>query len=325
MKICIFPFRFHCKLSIMSANVTLTCSTNTSFLYNKDSRINYIFLIISTTLLALLIVILNSLFLFIMQRSKNRLLLSDKLLMMLAVTDLLSGVITLPLFAYTVYYYTQQKLTCKVADFNRIAGYTLSSMSVMSITFIVMDVYIAVLHPFFYQRHVQSNKTIVLLLGTWMFWLLFCIIAEWTLTWKIFTTCAGVVIVIMLICLTFWVIKLHIIIRKISCKNQLEKNPMVKVSKSLKMAVTVLGMYSFCYLPIAALNVRNGIKKNSSTVRTYALLWCQFIALSNSFWNTLVYYFRLRKVRRELIRLLCGRTPERRTPSTSAAVINTIL
>ena len=317
---------YHDHLSCYSEiELVLTASTKTHFL------------VIGTLYVAgsLLAVTFNALFLTAMKRNRTLHKLSNYLLVCLSVFDLAAGLAVLPAAAVVLYgrgFFTR---FCAIERYTQSLGYALASMSFVTIFTITLEEYIAITNPFFHQSNVNFKRIFVFMSVSWIVMAVACVIC-WpnSALWIYFQSATGLIILVTYGTVVFCYTRIFAIARKTqrkiraSCimalpphsrsvshsrKPSLRRKslfssrqssmPNNNRNKAVITSFTIILAFSVSYLPMSVFSLKRMIWRVSPLEQTVAYEWVQLIALYSSVVSPLVYYWRLREVRRELCKI----------------------
>ena len=90
------------------------------------------------------------------------------LLANLSVTDMLTGFLTLPVFAVFYILASQGQIHCQLYTVLRYFSYCFATMSYISLLFIWTERYFAIFHPYFHARWVHKSLVVKLLIIQWI-------------------------------------------------------------------------------------------------------------------------------------------------------------
>ncbi|XP_066915696.1 melatonin receptor type 1B-B-like [Clytia hemisphaerica] len=299
--------------NVENTHQDLSCYQNIYLEYNENTR-KHLFVLGSLYILgSILAITFNLLFLIAMKR--NRLLhkLSNYLLVCMSIFDLTGGLTVLPAGATILIgrgYYTK---FCQLEQYTQSVGYTLVSMSFITIFTITLEQYIAICYPFFHQNNVKFRKLLVPMTTSWTLMAIACIIC-WhnSASWIYFQSIAGLIIIVTYITVVFCYTRLYLIATKmrrkitIGSRNSQENHRPTRrhTNKAIITSFSIIFAFSISYIPISIFSLKKMISKVTHFEQTVVYEWVQLIALYSSVVSPLVYYWRLREVRRELFKIL---------------------
>ncbi|XP_066920123.1 melanocortin receptor 5-like [Clytia hemisphaerica] len=281
--------------------------------FNERSKTNFRILAIFALFTITATILLNGLVVIAMVTSKQyRKLPSHALLLVLAVCDLLIGVISLPPYDVHMWLVSNGNLNCQLSKFVKLSGYSMSSLTVLTIAVISVELYLAIVRPFLYEHVYNRKYYLVLLVSVWCLFLASHMVFLYIFPedWRLFKRYIAPVI---LISVFMVIIMFHSLIYSElkRLKRQTTTNPTFRSGqrahkKAFLMTTSIIVVFAMCYLPIAIVMLYEHIKTTSTKIETFVLPWCEFIALSNPILDPMIYCFRLRFIRRRIKQLLCS-------------------
>jgi len=223
---------------------------------------------------------------------------AHKLLIILATTDLLQGIVGMPV--YIAHILLQDNTAVSIAS--NFSGFTLVSMSIWVTSVISMEQYIAILHPFLYQRRMSSRKFIGMVL---MMWILI-------LSYNIAKIGLGIseerqyMIIDCAYCLLSMMTILFCQRRILNTVNRIEKNQpqtakRVRQNKSAQMCLAIVVSLAVCNLPYIAYNVATlcCVKQDAGITQ-----WTGVFGYLNNLCDGLIYFWRLSWMRNDAKKVL---------------------
>ena len=303
--------------------ITLSCSFETHYTTHQ-SRIMMRVLSAFIFLTMLLMAILNGYVAVAMatykQMSGRRI--SMVLLLILVLIDLVCSLTFMPIYITTAWMLSIGRVSCPVHRTVHIFGHALCMLTMLTILFITIQLYLAVVKPFVYQGHHNAHYYWLYLVATWgvsflmIFFWIFLYPGRWGRFKKIIGT-SFVAVVFAVICL----LHVHIhnevksIMRKGSNNPTLTGTSASSVSsnqKTIRMTALVVAVFGCCYLPFALITIYEFIVMKSgieySRIPTlYIHPWIELAGISNGVWNPVIYCFRLSFIKRRrsfLVRIL---------------------
>ena len=255
---------------------------------------------------------LNMIFLAAARYSQKRLL-SDNLYYLLAVTDILTSLMVMPLYASQLFRIAiEQKLFCTLWIVGTGSAYIFGFWSAVTITTITVELYISVAHPYFYESSMSTKRVITSILVVWLLsFIAICVVrVSSERLWKLFKVFIALLTIPIVIAMFIMHYRTYAAIRNMGlrCKDQsLEFKLMIKTKKKLlKTVVYILVTFFCCFLPIGIISVHSLFTNFGNIfIDSYVYPVCETLVLSNAFFDPFVYYFRLKRIRRSIRRIIC--------------------
>ena len=297
-------------------NVTLNTTAKFScypddpeMLMSEEAKINYLALAGMASFTGIVSVSLNTIFLLILFQHKSLRTRSNILLAMLACSDVLTCIFIFPPYISFMIFLDNGQIICEISRFMKVTGYSTTMMSMATLTAITVDLFIAVVKPYVYVIRFQPRVMVKVLILMWVLILTLSVISMYVFhAWRIYMMVAGAVTIILFILMCLLRIKVSKETHKmctvvvpgtiVNCTLQ---------KKTLKLASTVLTVFGIIYIPSIIIIVYKTTAGSSSFIKTFVDQWCEMLALTNPLWNPLVYYYRMKMVRKKLrIMLSCS-------------------
>ena len=236
----------------------------------------------------------------------------SKFLLTLTTVDFMISVTALPVYIHYNILLSEGRFCCMVGNILLSTASSLTMMSITSIVFINIQLYLAILKPFIYTRKFNKNFTFPILVCINIFWALSSITALFIIPtwWSTFRTSAsgfGFLCYILISLLHYFICKESRNIRERSKSNStLSCNKITR--KTLRLTTSVLISFGLCYLPYIVMSVYTIIVPITPEFNTYFDTWAEYIAMMTCVLNPILYCIRLGSVRRSVLRLFgCGR------------------
>ena len=224
----------------------------------------------------------------------------------LAITDLCVGIIAEPLeVTYWTSFVNERWDICYYANWPAtFSGYTLCTVSLLTLTAISVDRLLALLLGLRYRQVVTLRRTSITVLG---FWIL-SIVGASTIIWSLFITTwdLRIVTAFCVVTIIFAYTKIFCTLRhnQIHVQNHVAQGQpsqaiplnIARYRKAVYSALWVQGTLVVCYLPLSivdALTPQRGISLSVYLARQFA----GTILFSNSSLNPLLYCWKIREVR----------------------------
>ena len=307
-------------MSNESSITLLSCSFEKHY-DTRQSRIMMRILSAFILVTMLLMALLNGYVVVVMATYKqmNRHRISIVLLFILVLIDLVCSLTFMPVYNVTSWMLSMGRVSCPLHRVVHIFGYALSMLTMLTILFITIQLYLAVVKPYIYQGRHNRRYYWLYLVATWCvsFLLIFSWIFLYPERWVRFKKIIGtsfVTIVFTLIC--FLHVHVHNEVRAIMRKGS--NNPTLTTTsaasanqKTIRMTALVVAVFGCCYLPFALMTLYEFIAQGGVVSSTFSALyihpWIELAGISNGVWNPVIYCFRLsfiKRRRRCLLRML---------------------
>ncbi|XP_065113254.1 trace amine-associated receptor 13c-like [Paramisgurnus dabryanus] len=282
--------------------------TNSSCIKTKRSTHEYNIMYVFFSLLSVWTVFLNLLVIISISHFKKLNTPTNMLILSLAVTDLLIGLITMPLEAIklieTCWYFGDTFCTVVLTTTG-----LLFSTSLSNLVLIAIDRYVAVCHPLLYPQKITTTRTIFIICLFWFFSSAYTIAIGINISHRKYT-CYGECVIIITFAWTITdlflsflfpctiIITLYLRIFYVAHQQVKVINSLMRSGKHLtegsvrrksesKAALTlgiIVMVYLFCWIPYYSLSLTPNTKMTS--VSAYFMLWMLYI---NSGLNPLIY------------------------------------
>ncbi|XP_057306495.1 histamine H2 receptor-like [Hydractinia symbiolongicarpus] len=278
--------------------------------------------------------IFNFLILLTFIKQTNLRKLGNTILISLSLCDLLSGMIAQPVLVSLIAILLTKKPTeipCDLVTSSSVLGYTLACISLLTVSFISLERYLAIFHPFLYERSVTKRwlytgcasiwvvsivmmpaLLLVKILHVYFFWVN-AILITFTYVWNTF----------IYVRITTRANELRREQRTLQSRFGAPKAPGCNQSKATKVAGSIILALLLCYLPQVAVSVWQLIKK-SRFLYEYCEYWTMTFGLLNPGLNPIFYCYYNSQIRKELF-LLLGFSPHNVSPANSNSTTPQIL
>ena len=245
---------------------------------------------------------------------------SNFILCNLALTDMLTGLFTQPLFATLMMTSAFCVKFCLVNTITIIIGNLLSSISVASLFLITLDRHISIFYPFYYEKIKDDKiKLIAIVIIIWLgnILIVFGSLATPKMT---LTSVLGSTFAIVIFFWSLYVnVKAVVVVKKIqrqiqshvavsARRNVEERSNSEAMSRVTRLVSTILGSMLLCYMPFVVftfIEIHSDLPFN-------AWVWISTLVFLNSLANPIVYVLQMKEIRTEmkiiLSRLCCCRT-----------------
>ena len=263
---------------------------------------------------------LNFLAMYTIYRRKSLRTLSNLILCSLALTDMLTGLVTQPMFATLMMMSAFCVKFCFINTFTIIIGNTLSSISMASLFLINLDRHISIFYPFYYEK--RKDSKIQLLIIVILIWLINILVVSASLATPnmALSTISASVVAFLIYIWSFYVnIRVVMIVRNLQrqVKSRLpstvntgleEKRNSEVMSRATRVVSTILGSMLICYMPFVVFTV----VEMRANLPFNAWVWISTLVFLNSLLNPLVYFVQMKEIREDmkviLNRCFCCRT-----------------
>ena len=223
---------------------------------------------------------------------------STVLLSGLALSDLCAGLISEPVYiTLQVLVIVNGDAPCALLVASFLLNYYLSGLTLLTLTAISVDRYLAILLHLRYQEIVTEKRVKMLVLGLWITLALSLIIPPWQLLkWLasfVGILCGGIVL--------FSWIRIYQVVRhhQTQIQDQMEiQGEHLNMGRLIKSAIntmSILLVFIVCYFPTTVSLVTFAFHKDTSNVQ--AIIYTYNLLLLNSSINPLVYCWRRRDIR----------------------------
>jgi len=241
----------------------------------------------------------------------------NKLLLSLSIADLLSGILAQPPLMSAMMMLNTRKpkdIPCPVVIWTGWAGYTIACVSLLTVSFISLERYMAIFHPYSYDRMVTCKCIVFCIAAVWLFSsvvisTLFFItepicmdIFQWTnvviigfsYLWNIYVY----------FCITKQVFKIHRETTRMQKRFKLESpRKHASDSKGTKVAGSIIMALLLCYLPQVVISLYRSVKPRSPIIQNYIEYWAMTFGLSNAMMNPIFYCYYNTEIRREVYKI----------------------
>ena len=243
--------------------------------------------------LALPTTVINALLIIALLSAKESTKPCQILLMNLAVTDFLAGLLIMPSLFMVFRYIGEDKDPCHFAIFTSPAGYILGFTSILMISMIAMERYINVFHPFFHQAKL---KPLNVMTASGLVWVLTTCLVMPSITLSDSVILVAATATVIVICTTinaFCYTRILLRARKVRVQIDAEAKRLGHVNGSTKdkrlvsIGLSIVISISVCYLPIATGSLL-GLFQYGISTKEYITCWSWTLAMGNSLINPLI-------------------------------------
>ena len=298
------PFPSPCETNKMS----LSFSSTTLWYYRSIS--------ILASLMTVVTIVLNSTFVAtILSQKRLRTSISNKLLVILSLIDLLQGVFTWPLVAANFIIHSRVEANCLLMDLVYIIGYYVVGTTMTTIFLVTLEQYLAILHPYFYMSNVTFYRLVSPTIVSNSLVIVIDIIGlvNWNPAWmddrKTLFVVTGIIIVITIVYMHIKIIRCASrVVAKITDTNRVEGKEIKSRAKAAKSGLMILVATLMCYCPNLCYIIYTRVRKPTSSTTTFVQLPSEIFGLFSSILDPAVCYWRLtilRKATKEMFASSC--------------------
>lgn len=181
---------------------------------------------------------------------------------LLSLTDLLSGLVSQPVFvARELYHLSMQEVNCSLDSAYYVSTLLFSTASFYQLTCLTYERYVAITDPFRYQDVITVRRLLYVSLANWVIHLILVVVFGTILSVKSHILIIAIPIVL-LFCITYWYIKIFKIVRSQnrsigriqveSVPNEASLRNYLKNRKSAITSVCLVAAFGLTYLPVFA-------------------------------------------------------------------------
>lgn len=245
---------------------------------------------------------------------------SNLILCNLALTDMLTGLISQPLFAALMMASAFCVKFCFLNISSIILGNLLSSISVVSLFLITLDRHISIFYPFYYEKIKEDHaKLLIIIIIIWLV-NIFVVVASLFTPDMVLTSIAGTTVSLVIFFWSFYVnVRAVMVVKKIQreiashkatndCPGLEGKRNSEVMSRVTRVVTTILGSMMLCYMPFVVFT----FVEISTDLPFNAWVWITTLVFLNSLTNPIVYILQMKEMREEMIvivhRFCCCRT-----------------
>ena len=295
----------------MASTVDFDCMLCVIF-ENRPANAEITIAIVLNIIVTITTVTGNSLLLAVFIKTRSLHTPANMLLIALCISDLLVGVIVLPLFTsvlpmrewmvpYTLYYvYRYAFLLC-------------DGLSFLCLIFIALDRYLAVCFPFMYERNATCTRIICLVVITSVIWTIYSVVSFVHI--KAFLTGCAMVEFLVFAVIVFCYLKVYRVVsyqRKIIFRmgntvardgrqDAMRRNHELNRTHTISV---ILVCFSICFLPSYCFLIYYLVNLGSSCGNAdqmhHISFWSTFLVLANSAINPVIYCLRRTDIRRAI-------------------------
>ena len=274
-----------------------------SFYINRNNAINLISFSVVNSATSLSGVILNVSFIITVLKNKSLQTIPNVILIGLALNDLFTASVVMPMIIYVFANLVIGKLWCPLFLTTLALLYTSGSVSYALIVAISIEKYLATTYPLWYDLHMSKAKV-----GGFTIGLTIGVLLETALWYALGKTAINNIIQLMILFISYAIflfcqVRVIMVVRKVKQRIASEqtasrdKYDLVKKKNKAYSLLYIALSFMLCYLPItlfAFYLVANGYDQ---VTYQYLLPWLHTLAFLSPTLSPLVYYWRLKDVR----------------------------
>ncbi|XP_057312391.1 histamine H2 receptor-like [Hydractinia symbiolongicarpus] len=263
--------------------------------------------------LAILTITFNAIFLLVIFRFINDLSIPDTLYAMLAVSDILTGVIVMPSFSAFWIHALLSHSDCMLVNFMNVMVQILGIASVSMIALITLDIFVAIVYPFLHILYF-TKKFFYMMFGFIWTLAIICPVAFVIISakdWYVYQNISGGIIITVFLALLVMHLKLHRVLNNLQCQithvNNDQKENLRAKKKASKLATSILVTLLICCAPSLVYFLLTAIKGNTVFTSSYLFQASEVWFFLNPLLDPFVYYFRLKRIRKDVLKMFSGR------------------
>lgn len=271
-----------------------------TFERSESYEYSLLIILILNSITASIVICSNVLVIYIIVSTRSLHSPSYFLILGLAISDLWVGVLSQPSFSAIQYFELVEVAEpyCVAAVVYQFSGWFLPSVSLLTLTVLTSDRFLALHFHLRYQQLVTCRRVVLVLVIIWIYGILAGIFRLFT-TDKIFTAhivllVGAIVLNIVLLC------KINQTVRRHSAQIQslqAQSTVNIRMKKSVNVVYYIIGTFVLCFFPYVGCIV--AIVITESWTQTIRILFraAEFFALMNSLLNPIVYCWRIEEMR----------------------------
>ena len=300
-------------------------------LYYEDSvpfTRNLLTIGITNAIFTVASVCLNFLVLIAFIKGRSSLGISCKILFGLCVADLLTGLLVQPSFTvifFRVHVAGDKEFPCELLIVSSIIAYILVGVSLLTISFVSLERYLAIFRPFLHQRLFTKRFTIVVCMIIWLFCStvnLFCFLMGFQM---IFFVLNAVIIAVSYAWNSLIYFRILRKVRQIAAEETSLQNRFdIKVadrhteSKANRTVGFVILSLLICYSAQVVVAMSKLIFGRNRIMNNYVEYWAYTLGLTNGTLNPVVYCYFNSEIRNEVLKLIGLAVKDKKFLTTNA-------
>ncbi|XP_057313710.1 adrenocorticotropic hormone receptor-like [Hydractinia symbiolongicarpus] len=264
-------------------------------------------------ILAILTIIFNAIFLLVMFRFIQRLSVPDMLYAMLAVSDILTGILVMPSFSAFWIHALLSHSDCMLVNFVNVSVHILGVVSVSVIALITMDVFVSIVYPFLYPLYF-TKRFVYIMFGLIWTLAIICPLALVIISikdWYVYQNISGGIVIAVVLALFVMHLKLHHVLNNMRCQithgNNEQKENLRAKRKASKLATSILVTLLISFAPSLVYFLLTAIEGNTVFTSSYFFQATGVWFFLNPLLDPFVYYFRLKRVRKNILKMFGSR------------------
>ena len=230
------------------------------------------------------------------------------LLIMLNVGDLIASIILMPLYGVYMYDLYFGRINCVLGRALMAIGYTVTMITCINIVFITIQLYHAIINPFKHRHWSSLSNHVVPLVS--FFWIVTSasvstIVFAFPQIWNLFKSIIGGLMLIIYCTVLISHKRVYTETKQIvKNKHDYKTNGIAMKKKTFKMVSTVMIAFGLSYLPFVVFAVYIGINGINPVLRSFYAPFIELMVLSSALFDPLIYCFRMKSIRSEMMRIL---------------------
>lgn len=235
----------------------------------------------------------------------------NKILISLSISDLMSGLIAQPFWIASVFVAVttpRQKVPCWLIITTNLCGYVLACTSLLTVSFVSFERYVAIFLPFFSSRKMTSKLFYIVSASIWLVSLIIVIGFLFLELFHAFFWCNIVVIVFSYVWNIFVYVRITRQIYKVrrtveKRHSRFSNQEAVVKSKGTQVTVAIIITLLLCYLPQVMTSIARLIT-HQSFVMEFMEYWAITFGLMNPGFNPLFYCYCKIEIRNKISQIL---------------------
>ncbi|XP_028516377.1 G-protein coupled receptor 12-like [Exaiptasia diaphana] len=271
-----------------------------TFQRSETYEYSLLVILILNSITALLVICSNVLVIYIITTTRSLYSPSYFLILGLAISDLWVGILSQPSFSAIQYFELIEVAEpyCVAAVVYQFSGWFLASISLLTLTVLTTDRFLALHFHLRYQEFVTCTRVVLVLVIIWIYGILAGIFRIFT-TDKIFTVHILILIGAILLNIIF-LCKINQTVRRHSAQIQaLQAQPSmnIRMKKSVNIVYYIIGTFVLCFFPYVGCSVAIVIIQTWTQTIRILFRAAEFFALTNSLLNPIIYCWRIEDMR----------------------------